>query len=209
MQVSFYRLLVGALWLVCCVAGMPAKASTLILVFDTNSLPGIQSSVPTLTLNFGNSTDNATTFTGADFLSRILTNVDLIPLPAAFFPSYPEANLANTTVTIGGSVDTSSPLVLGFSYVENDPALGFAPISMSYETGTTMRGPWLWSAGNGGYYRFYLGSSTYDATGTPADFAPGVSSVPLPAALPLLASGMGGLGLFGWRKKRKATARAA
>ena len=82
MQVTYKRLLVGALWLVCCVAGMPVKASTLILVFDTSSLPGIQSSVPTLTLNFGNSTDNATTFTGADFLSRTFTNVDLIPLPS-------------------------------------------------------------------------------------------------------------------------------
>jgi len=34
----------------------------------------------------------------------------------------------------------------------------------------------------------------------------GVSNVPLPAALPLFASGLGGLGLLGWRKKRKAAA---
>jgi hypothetical protein len=35
------------------------------------------------------------------------------------------------------------------------------------------------------------------------------SSVPLPAALPLFATGLGGLGLLGWRRKRKRAARAA
>jgi hypothetical protein len=36
-----------------------------------------------------------------------------------------------------------------------------------------------------------------------------VSTVPLPAALPLFASGLGALGLLGWRRKRKAAAVAA
>jgi hypothetical protein len=36
-----------------------------------------------------------------------------------------------------------------------------------------------------------------------------VSAVPLPAALPLFASGLGALGLLGWRRKRKAAALAA
>lgn len=37
----------------------------------------------------------------------------------------------------------------------------------------------------------------------------GVNAVPLPAALPLFATGLGALGLFGWRRKRKAEAIAA
>ena len=35
------------------------------------------------------------------------------------------------------------------------------------------------------------------------------SAVPLPAALPLFATGLGALGLFGWRRKRKASAALA
>lgn len=41
-------------------------------------------------------------------------------------------------------------------------------------------------------------------------FSPGVvSQVPLPAALPLFASGLGALGVFGWRRKAKAASSAA
>lgn len=38
--------------------------------------------------------------------------------------------------------------------------------------------------------------------------APDVNVVPLPAALPLFATGLGVMGLFGWRRKRKAEALA-
>ena len=41
----------------------------------------------------------------------------------------------------------------------------------------------------------------------PATFS--VTPTPLPAALPLFATGLGALGLFGWRKKRKAAAALA
>ena len=36
--------------------------------------------------------------------------------------------------------------------------------------------------------------------------APEVSAVPLPATLPLFATGLGLLGLLGWRRRRKAQA---
>jgi hypothetical protein len=39
--------------------------------------------------------------------------------------------------------------------------------------------------------------------------SPEVSGTPLPAALPLFATGLGGLGLFGWRRKRKNAAAIA
>lgn len=40
-------------------------------------------------------------------------------------------------------------------------------------------------------------------------FTASVNATPLPAALPLFASGLGGLGLLGWRRKRKSAALAA
>jgi hypothetical protein len=36
------------------------------------------------------------------------------------------------------------------------------------------------------------------------DYTPATSATPLPAALPLFATGLAGLGLLGWRRKRKA-----
>ena len=38
---------------------------------------------------------------------------------------------------------------------------------------------------------------------------PTITATPLPAALPLFATGLGAMGLFGWRKKRKAAAALA
>jgi hypothetical protein len=56
------------------------------------------------------------------------------------------------------------------------------------------------------------GSYFYSALGTGAGSSvtvtPVVSATPLPAALPLFATGLGALGLLGWRRKRKAQAAA-
>jgi hypothetical protein len=52
-------------------------------------------------------------------------------------------------------------------------------------------------------------SYTIDFTnGETTTFLDGSTSTPLPAALPLFASGLGALGLLGWRRKRKAAALA-
>ena len=44
------------------------------------------------------------------------------------------------------------------------------------------------------------------AVSAQSDAEEGVAGVPLPAALPLFATGLGALGLLGWRRKRKASA---
>jgi hypothetical protein len=43
-------------------------------------------------------------------------------------------------------------------------------------------------------------------TGADQSFTLEIGTTPLPAALPLFAGGLGALGLFGWRKKRKLVA---
>ena len=53
-------------------------------------------------------------------------------------------------------------------------------------------------------------SATFSFGTTAGINVPGVpSAIPLPGALPLFATGVVGLGLLGWRKKRKAQAAAA
>jgi hypothetical protein len=48
-----------------------------------------------------------------------------------------------------------------------------------------------------------IGTVTFDVRPVPVP-PPGPSEVPLPGALPLFATGLGALGLLGWRRKRKA-----
>jgi hypothetical protein len=43
-----------------------------------------------------------------------------------------------------------------------------------------------------------------ETTGGPMTFSPVSPATPLPATLPLFATGLGALGLLGWRRKRKA-----
>jgi hypothetical protein len=52
-------------------------------------------------------------------------------------------------------------------------------------------------------------SYSFASNSDPGTWSTSVTATPLPAALPLFASGLGALGLLGWRRKRKAAALAA
>ena len=77
---------------------------------------------------------------------------------------------------------------ISFDLSDDGPLLTFLAISNNGGSGTS---------GNGANLVVYAGE------GEP------VRAVPLPAALPLFATGLGALGLLGWRRKRKLAAVAA
>lgn len=67
--------------------------------------------------------------------------------------------------------------------------------------------------GAGTYYTLGTAASnnvnaSFNGNGTVTELFGAEGETPLSAALPLFASGLGALGLFGWRRKRKAQAAA-
>ena len=88
--------------------------------------------------------------------------------------------------------------LLGFH--QNTIRLGYAcGFQISLLHGSPIAPVWQAVAGPGG---FVVVTDAPSAQNTTISF---VSAVPLPAALPLLASRLGGLGLLGWRNKRRAS----
>jgi hypothetical protein len=88
--------------------------------------------------------------------------------------------------------------------------------TMNLETGSGSINPIIitLTAGSGNSWANALAVLTPDSKGFEAlaAFGTGIQdggfATPLPAALPLFATGLGGLGLLGWRRKRKAAAAA-
>jgi hypothetical protein len=79
----------------------------------------------------------------------------------------------------------------------NGTMLGMGPFDLYFATGMSDPGIPVYDV-------YYYDASTY--VGTLEVFA---TTTPLPAALPLFATGLGALGLLGWRSKRKNTAALA
>ena len=118
---------------------------------------------------------------------------------------------STTGITLD-SLNISLGSTLGFSYTPGSRILEVGGIQNNVGgvgTGTDdfalvipgfPNGPFV-----GGIEFFYNqgGSDTFDALTT------SFTTTPLPAALPLFATGLGALGLFGWHRKRKAQAVAA
>jgi hypothetical protein len=111
-------------------------------------------------------------------------------------PSFGSNTTFGTATGDAFKVFSDDPTVLGF-------AQGYAGESISGSL----------TIASSTFVALGLISGVYTTTASNGDFVqltiPSASTVPLPAGLPLFATGLGALGLLGWRRKRKASALAA
>jgi hypothetical protein len=175
--------------------------------------------------------------TGGATLSLDTINITYATLFAAFSPNRLFApigsNITDGVFSIPGTGGTTPAGVMGFGAVFSDVDL--AGTSIAFATTAGLIGPLAVPTFSGDQTFSFLGilldpgegliTSVRIVTGTTAlgpnespsvdlvvmdDFlyAEPQSTVPLPAALPLFATGLGALGLIGWWRKRKAQAAA-
>ena len=164
-------------------ASTSSHASTLNFNFSFTNTSGNISG--TVSGEIDGLTDNATSAATAVFIDSApavfgLTTPFSVPVPP--FGGNNEFTVANGVITVY-SFDTIPPASPGFELV----------------TGTAFTTGAL--------------SKNFCTPATPQCFTDGtptsIATTPLPAALPLFASGLGALGLLGWRRKKKAAALAA
>lgn len=110
---------------------------------------------------------------------------------------YPNVYSIAETMTIGGtSQQIKIPFNLNISYSDTLTVIGGTKFSF-LDAGT------LWQVVVNGLTLGPNPGGTMSGLLTAQVTDPVVSQAPLPAALPLFASGLGAMGLFGWYRKRK------
>ncbi len=100
-----------------------------------------------------------------------------------------------SAIAFGVSVDGATPIAVDFDDANNMALIAVLPAGTSFE--------FSWLTGNPTYY---VSALTYAVCGEGINCA--TDLVPIPGALPLFASGLGGLGLLGWRRRKRKTAAA-
>ena len=99
------------------------------------------------------------------------------------------AGTGSFTIDLGHFINLHGETILGITLASS--TLGGATITDSWN-------------GTDGLFHFSTTSDFNALGGANAIFNVQVASTPLPAALPLFVSGLGAMGLLGWRRKRKA-----
>lgn len=158
------------------------------------------------------------TFTGSSFdVSAVITTANTLDSAGGY-------DILNITGMVTGPVGgTINSLIAnpgqpsrGTYYVNSSTGWYYDNVLFTSGPAFDNNGP-LFSFGTGIVANLYsVGSTFYLSLSQPSGYwNPGdsgsltVAQTPLPAALPLFASGLGAMGLFGWRRKRKKAAAMA
>jgi hypothetical protein len=131
--------------------------------------------------------------TSWDFNAGALGNEFVITVGGGSFPGFHGIG-GTTTLTLSNLNFSGGEVLTGFSVISS-----LFPVTVGPLTATSVA------------FTFNEASFSGPVTFLDGDFitSPTVTVTPLPTALPLFATGLGALGLFGWRRKRKAQAVAA
>ena len=113
------------------------------------------------------------------------TESNVVALPSSGMPKW---NLSDVMFNTGGASYTVGLMING--------VMSTGPFDLYFATDMNDPGIPVYDL----YYNDPIQVGTFEIFAT---------TTPLPAALPLFATGLGALGLLGWRRKRKATALAA
>jgi hypothetical protein len=154
---------------------------------------------------------------GADTVAgTIVTNCDVCSLSPSDIMSYSftingGANISSTDNSmVTGSIAsplTATPTAIDFIPTNTDSSLNFTDNDtrngLDFTTFSGQDSQIMYISSPAAF--FTLNIPTTNTSFTIAQIA----TTPLPAALPLFATGLGALGLLGWRKKRKAGGMAA
>ena len=158
--------------------------------------------------NLAVSYGSGTTYTVACGTACYATFVDCYfcgtPIGNAPFPTGPALFATQQYLLFNFEAENSNYIIFGQNTYDSYYVEFYDHVLIDGHTGAfDNQGPGAVQVGGGGT-DFSLGNfQEYSSDGT---YIVGTAITPLPAALPLIATGIGALGLLGWRRKRKAQA---
>ena len=167
------------------------------VVSSANTLYVVNSINPTL-LNSVNETTGVLNFT---FLSAPVTDMTVDPASGKLFGMSPVFGGA-TPVAIDPTSGTVTGLTPGTSFTGNAFDVGSSANTLYFVSSTNPTLLFSVNETTGVQNFIFLNAPVTDMTAG----VTGASTVPIPGALPLFATGLGALGLLGWRRKKKAAA---